>query len=207
MQDSLLISTSRDAVRVMNRSDLTRRLVARLQHEEAVVGGIGHTHFDLWAAGQRPQNFYMLGSMGLAAPIALGVAMAQPQRRVFALEGDGSLLMQLGALGTIAAVGPRNLAVIVWDNGAYQITGAQPTMTSTNVDLVAIAKGAGIARSTWARDEAHFEALVDFALASDGPVFICARTDNQPPAGTTERDANKIRTRFMEGVLNGSSRA
>ena len=63
------------------------------------MGGIGHTHFDLWAAGQRPQNFYMLGTMGLAAPIALGVALAQPQRRVFALEGDGSLLMQLGTLG------------------------------------------------------------------------------------------------------------
>ena len=207
MQDTNLISTTRDAVKVMNRSDLTRRLVAKLKKEEAVVGGIGHTHFDLWAAGQRPQNFYMLGSMGLAAPIALGVAMAQPARQVFALEGDGSLLMQLGALGTIAAVNPRNLAVIVWDNGAYQITGAQPTMTSTNVDLVAIAKGAGIARSTWAKDEAHFESLVDLALKGDGPIFICARTDSQPPAGVTERDANKIRIRFMEAMLNGSSRA
>ena len=206
MQETTLIST-RDAVKVMNRSDLTRRLVAKLKRQEAVVGGIGHTHFDLWAAGQRPQNFYMLGSMGLAAPIALGVAMAQPQRQVFALEGDGSLLMQLGALGTIAAVSPGNLAVIVWDNGAYQITGAQPTMTATNVDLVAIAKGAGLARSTWAKDEAHFEALVDLALQGDGPLFICARTDSQPPAGVTERDANKIRTRFMEAMLNGSSRA
>src|SRR3954453_20873424 len=101
MQDTILGSARRSDVKVMNRSDLTRRLVAGLNNDEAVVGGIGHTHFDLWAAGQRPQNFYMLGSMGLAAPIALGVAMAQPQRTVFALEGDGSLLMQLGALGTI----------------------------------------------------------------------------------------------------------
>jgi thiamine pyrophosphate-dependent acetolactate synthase large subunit-like protein len=206
MQD-LLKNARRSDAKVMNRSDLTRRLVAKLKREEAVVGGIGHTHFDLWAAGPRPQNFYMLGSMGLAAPIALGVAMAQPQRQVFALEGDGSLLMQLGALGTIAAVRPTNLAVIVWDNGAYQITGAQPTLTANTVDLVAIAKGAGIERSTWATDEAHFEALVDLALQGDGPLFVCARTDNQPPAGVTERDANKIRTRFMEGVLNGSSRA
>ena len=206
MQD-ILKNARRSDAKVMNRSDLTRRLVAKLKKEEAVVGGIGHTHFDLWAAGPRPQNFYMLGSMGLAAPIALGVAMAQPQRQVFALEGDGSLLMQLGALGTIAAVKPKNLAVIVWDNGAYQITGAQPTLTANTVDLVAIAKGAGIERSTWATDEAHFEALVDLALQDDGPLFVCARTDNQPPAGVTERDANKIRTRFMEGVLNGSSRA
>lgn len=206
MQDILKTARRSDA-KVMNRSDLTRRLVAKLKREEAVVGGIGHTHFDLWAAGQRPQNFYMLGSMGLAAPIALGVAMAQRDRQVFALEGDGSLLMQLGALGTIAAVKPKNLAVIVWDNGAYQITGAQPTLTSATVDLVAIAKGCGLARSTWATDEAHFEALVDLALQGQGPTFIAARTDNQPPAGVTERDANKIRTRFMEALLNGSSRA
>src|SRR5437660_3125709 len=106
--------------KVMNRFDLTSRLVAKLKNEEAVIGGIGNTHFDLWATGQRPQNFYMLGSMGLAAPIALGVALAQPARRVFALEGDGSLLMQLGALGTIAAIKPNNLAVIVFDNGMYQ---------------------------------------------------------------------------------------
>jgi thiamine pyrophosphate-dependent acetolactate synthase large subunit-like protein len=69
----------------MNRFDLIQRLVARLAHGEAVIGGIGNTNFDLWAAGQRPQNFYMLGSMGLAVPIALGVALAQPKRRVIAL--------------------------------------------------------------------------------------------------------------------------
>ncbi len=83
----------------MNRFDITKRMVARLQHDEAVIGGIGYTNFDLWAAGRRPQNFYMLGSMGLAVPIALGVALAQPQRKVIALEGDGSILMQLGSLG------------------------------------------------------------------------------------------------------------
>ncbi len=115
----------RDTAKIMNRADLTRRLVAKLQNREAVIGGIGYTNFDLWASGQRPENFYMLGSMGLAVPIALGVALAQPARRVFALEGDGSLLMQLGALGTVAAARSKNLAIIVWDNGAYQITGAQ----------------------------------------------------------------------------------
>ncbi len=111
----------------MNRFDLTRRLLAKLVQEEAVVAGIGNTNFDLWAAERRPQNFYMLGSMGLACPIALGVALAQPQRRVIALEGDGSLLMQLGSLATVAMLRQRNLTIIVWDNNAYQITGSQPT--------------------------------------------------------------------------------
>src|SRR5262245_63432060 len=110
--------------KVMNRFDLTSRLIAKLKGEEAVIGGIGNTNFDLWAAGQRPQNFYMLGSMGLAFPIALGVALAQPERRVIALEGDGSLLMQLGCLTTIAMLAPKNLSLVVMDNGIYQITGA-----------------------------------------------------------------------------------
>src|ERR1700739_1587098 len=127
--------------KVMNRADLTARLVARLKNEEAVVGGIGNTNFDLWAAGHRPQNFYMLGSMGLAFPIALGVALAQPRRRVFALEGDGSLLMQLGCLSTIATLKPKTLSMIVMDNGIYQITGAQPTPAASIADLVAIAAG------------------------------------------------------------------
>src|SRR5271163_3713987 len=107
--------------KVMNRFDLTSRLVAKLKNEEAVVGGIGNTNFDLWASGQRPQNFYMLGSMGLSTPIALGVAMAQPQRKVFALDGDGSILMQLGTLATVAGTAPKNLAIVIWDNGIYQI--------------------------------------------------------------------------------------
>lgn len=191
---------SRSQSREMSRADLTRRLVARLQRDEAVIGGIGHTNFDLWASGQRAQNFYMLGSMGLAVPIALGVAMAQPKRTTIALEGDGSLLMQLGALGTVAAVRPANLLIIVWDNGSYQITGGQATLTSKCVDLVAMARGAGLTRCDWAADEAHFEDLVKQALDGPGPHFICARTDNEPPAGVTERDAAKIRSRFMEAM-------
>src|SRR5688572_26167504 len=115
--------------KIFNRTELTKRLVGQLKHEEAVVAGIGNTNFDLYAAGHRPQNFYMLGSMGLAIPIALGVAIAQPERGVIALEGDGSLLMGLGCLTTIATVAPRNLAIIVMDNGLYQITGKQMTAT------------------------------------------------------------------------------
>src|SRR6201982_3212647 len=130
--------------KVMNRFDLTSRLIARLKNEEAVIGGIGNTNFDLGPPGHRPQNFYMLGSMGLAFPIALGVALAQPGRRVFALEGDGSLLMQMGCLATIATLKPKNLCMIVMDNGIYQITGAQPTPAAAVADLVAVAIGCGL---------------------------------------------------------------
>jgi thiamine pyrophosphate-dependent acetolactate synthase large subunit-like protein len=196
----LKTQSGRNETSVMNRSVLTRLLAGKLKAEEAVIGGIGNSNFDLWASGQRPQNFYMLGSMGLATPIALGVAIAQPQRKVFALDGDGSILMQLGALGTVAAEAAKNLAIIIWDNGLYQITGSQKTLTSSGTDLVAMARGAGIAQSYWAFDEAHFESLVDRTLSEDGPWFIGARVDGEKPAGTTERDPVKIRLNFMQGL-------
>jgi thiamine pyrophosphate-dependent acetolactate synthase large subunit-like protein len=186
--------------KVLNRFDLTKRLVALLRNDEAVVGGIGNTNFDLWAAGRRPQNFYMLGSMGLAIPIALGVALAQPKRRIVALEGDGSLLMQLGALATIGALQPKNLMIVVMDNRAYQITGSQPTASAFGADFVAIARGAGIRQSDWALDETSFEQLVARALALDGPSFIAVRIDDKPAVATTERDPAQLRDRFMRGL-------
>ncbi|MBR0782563.1 thiamine pyrophosphate-dependent enzyme [Bradyrhizobium iriomotense] len=186
--------------KVMNRFDVTSRLIGKLKQEEAVIGGIGNTNFDLWAAGHRPQNFYMLGSMGLAFPIALGVALAQPERRVFALEGDGSLLMQLGALSTIAALKPKNLIMIVMDNGIYQITGAQPTPAAGVADIVAIATGSGLANSAWAADEEDFERLVDEAMSTDEPSLIAVRIDDKPGVGTTRRDPVQIRERFMHGL-------
>jgi thiamine pyrophosphate-dependent acetolactate synthase large subunit-like protein len=190
----------RNEANVMNRSALTRLLAGKLKSEEAVIGGIGNSNFDLWASGQRPQNFYMLGSMGLATPIALGVALAQPQRKVFALDGDGSILMQLSALGTVAAEACKNLAIVIWDNGIYQITGSQKTLTSSGMDLVGIAKAAGIAQSHWARDETQFASLIDRTLSEDGPWFIAARIDGEKPAGTTERDPVRIRLNFMQGL-------
>lgn len=191
---------TRDQAKVMNRFDITSRMVAKLHNDEAVIGGIGYTNFDLWAAGQRPQNFYMLGSMGLAAPIALGVAIAQPNRRVIALEGDGSILMQLGSLTTIASRAQKNLTIVIMDNGAYQITGGQPSATGVGTDLVAMSRGAGIVQSLWAADESHFEELIDRAIAEDGPWLIGCRIDNGGPRGTTERDPAQIRDRFMRGL-------
>jgi thiamine pyrophosphate-dependent acetolactate synthase large subunit-like protein len=184
----------------MNRFDLTSRLVAKLKNEEAVIGGIGNTNFDLWAAGHRPQNFYMLGSMGLAFPIALGVALAQPKRRVFALEGDGSLLMQMGCLSTIATLEPRNLCMIVMDNGSYQITGGQPTSAASVADIVAIAVASGLIDSSWAADEDDFERLVDRSLSATGPMLIGVRIDDKPGVGATRRDPVQIRERFMMGL-------
>jgi thiamine pyrophosphate-dependent acetolactate synthase large subunit-like protein len=191
------------SVQVFNRAELTKKLVAKLKRGEAVVGGIGNTNFDLYGAGHRPENFYMLGSMGLAVPIALGVAIAQPQRGVIALEGDGSILMSLGCLSTVAQLKPRNLTIIIIDNGMYQITGKQPTTTRSTADIVEIARASGIENSSWIRDEAHFDALIDRSFADGGPFLLAAKIDDQPGFSKMIRDPALIRNRFMKGLGTG----
>jgi thiamine pyrophosphate-dependent acetolactate synthase large subunit-like protein len=194
-------------VKVLNRAELTKRLVAKLTRDEAVVAGIGNTNFDLYAAGHRPQNFYMLGSMGLACPIALGVALAQPERGVIALEGDGSILMALGCLTTIGMVRPRNLTVLIMDNGIYHITGKQTAATAASADIVAIARGAGIANSHWVRDERHFDQLIARRFDEGGPVLLAAKIDDQGGTVQTPRDPALIRQRFMRGLGAGRASA
>ena len=196
---------TRDQAKVMNRFDITKRLVSLLHEHEAVIGGIGYTNFDLWAAsespsGRRQQNFYMLGSMGLAVPIAFGVAIAQPTRKVFALEGDGSILMQRGSLSTVAVRKPKNLCILIMDNGAYQITGGQKTSTEQGADIVGIARASGLMQSAWAADEGALVELVSRSLKEDGPWLIGCRIDNQKPVDTTERDPARIRDGFMRGL-------
>ena len=190
----------REQAKVMNRFDITKRMVALLRHEEAVIGGIGYTNFDLWAVKRRPRNFYMLGSMGLAVPIGMGVALAQPGIHVFALEGDGSILMQLGCLATVAARKQKNLTVVIMDNGAYQITGGQKALTAEGADIVAIAQGCGLAQSQWAADESAFEELIAVSRKEPGPWLIACRIDNEKPKETTERDPPIIKDRFMRGL-------
>jgi thiamine pyrophosphate-dependent acetolactate synthase large subunit-like protein len=189
-------------VKTLNRTALTQLLVASLRHEEAVIGGIGNSNFDLFAAGHRPQNFYMLGSMGLACPIALGVALAQPERGVIALEGDGSILMGLGCLATIANMKPRNLTIIIWDNGIYQITGKQRAATADTSDIVAIARGAGIATSAWVRSEQSCSIGV---LTAAGRSCWRSRLTTNRGKGETPRDPALIRSRFMKGLGTGRS--
>ena len=211
--------------KVFNRADLTRRLVGKLG-DQAVIAGIGNANFDLFAAGHRAQNFYMLGSMGLACPIALGVALAQPERGVIALEGDGSLLMSLGCLATIATVAPRNLTLIIWDNGIYQITGKQPTATSHATDIVAVAQGAGIANSHWIRDRGAFRPVGRTRLRarrSDAPGRQDRRQARRDPAAPRPgagpqplhegpgqrqvRGAGRLARRHVSPALTGTARA
>src|SRR5262249_33829512 len=113
-----------------------------------IVASLGHPAYDLFAAGDRPQNFYTWGSMGVASSIGLGLALARPHARVFVIDGDGSLLMNLGSLATIGLLQPANLVLVVMDNEEYATTGGQPTPTAHGADLAAAARAMRIDATT-----------------------------------------------------------
>jgi len=128
-----------------------------------LVCNIGYPSRELYSLLDRPENFYMLGSMGLASSIGLGLSLARPERRVMVLDGDGSVLMNLGTLATIAHHGPANLLLIILDNGCYGSTGSQPTCTSLGTDLAALAGAAGI------ENVQRVESAADLATALSWP--------------------------------------
>src|SRR5881409_1253548 len=118
----------------MTRFEATK-IVVELAGDAVIVASLGHPAYDLFAAGDRPRNFYTWGSMGLATSIGLGLALARPDVRVIVLDGDGSLLMNLGSLATIGMLHPANLVVVVMDNEEYGTTGGQATPTALGADL------------------------------------------------------------------------
>ncbi|MEI6127124.1 MAG: sulfopyruvate decarboxylase subunit beta [Pseudomonadota bacterium] len=123
----------------MKRSDAIKEIALC---EGLIVSNLGFPSRELFAAADRPENFYMLGSMGLVSSIGLGLALCQ-HKRVYVIDGDGSLLMNLGALVTIAHHAPDNLCLVIMDNKVYGSTGNQPTYTAQKTDLAAVAKAAG----------------------------------------------------------------
>src|SRR5688572_28536841 len=180
----------------MNRLEATRRLRALLE-TEPVIASLGHPAYDLFEAGDRPEHFYTWGSMGLASSIGLGLAMAQPGRRIVVLDGDGSLLMNLGSLATIATVGPPNLVVIVWDNQEYGTTGGQPTATATGSDLALAARALGIPNVTTVHEPEAFDLEVERALREQGPWVIVAKVAESGTATKPPLDSPLIKRRFM----------
>ena len=183
----------------MSRLDLTHRVLAAAG-DALIVGGIGNAGFDLFAAGDRPENFYMMGSMGLAVPIALGLALAQPDRPVVALEGEGSVLMNLGAMATVGRQRPENLTIVIWDNEQWQLTGGQGTATGSSCDLSVVARGCGIESSSLPVDAGAFESDTRRALDSPGPHVIVAKIDANPAATTHHDDPIRVKYRFMDAV-------
>lgn len=136
----------------MRRVDALRTLIEVIG-DRLIVCNIGDPSRELFSLCDRPNHFYMLGSMGLASSIGLGVALARPQKEVVAIDGDGAVLMNLGTLATIADRGLDNFLLVIIDNGIYGSTGGQATCTAGPVDLAAMARGAGVKEVSTVKDE------------------------------------------------------
>jgi thiamine pyrophosphate-dependent acetolactate synthase large subunit-like protein len=183
----------------MNRLDATRLLVAALD-DEPIVASLGHPAYDLYGAGDRPANFYTWGSMGLASSIGLGLALARPDLRVFVLDGDGSLLMNLGSLATIGWTRPPNLVLVVWDNQEYGTTGGQQTATAHGADLEMAARAMGASSTATVRTEEAFSAAIARSRTEPGPWVIVAKVDETAPAAKPPLDCVFIKQRFMAAI-------
>jgi thiamine pyrophosphate-dependent acetolactate synthase large subunit-like protein len=166
-----------------------------------VVPGLGSTTWDLAAAGDDPRNFYLWGAMGGAAMIGLGLALAQPDKTVAVITGDGEMLMGLGSLATIGVKRPPNLAVIVFDNGVYGETGMQPSHTASGIDLVTVAKGAGFPVCLDVADEAGLADLATRLRSLTQTTFArVAIAADEPPRVLPERDGVAIKRRFRAAL-------
>jgi thiamine pyrophosphate-dependent acetolactate synthase large subunit-like protein len=136
-----------------------------------VVTGLGSPTYDVHAAGQRATNFYLWGAMGGAVPLSLGLALAQPDRSVLVVTGDGEQLMGVGSLATVAACAPPNLTIVVLDNGHFGETGMQASHTSLGTDLAAVARGFGIARTHTIETTEQLLDLAAVAAQRSGTTF------------------------------------
>ena len=183
----------------MTRATATRLLAARLT-TEVVVSNLGQATLDLQRLADRPLNCYTFGAMGQCSSIALGIALARPDVRVICLDGDGSLLMNLGSLCTIATAAPRNYALVIWDNEVHMTTGGQPTATAFRSSLAAIARGAGIEKVLEPEDEGQLERAYDRILREEGPFVVPVKVERGRAEGMLDRDVIGYKLRFMQAL-------
>jgi thiamine pyrophosphate-dependent acetolactate synthase large subunit-like protein len=183
-----------------------KEVVARLLHERGdllVVSGLGAPSYDVATAGDHPLNFYLWGAMGGAALLGLGLALAQPTRRVLVITGDGEQLMGMGGLATIAVQRPHNLAIVVLDNERYGETGQQLTHTAHGVDLAAVAHACGFACALTVQQVEELDALRDLIQQGHGPLFAVVKVAPTPDAMDVlpPRDGHYLKQRFREALL------
>ena len=184
---------------MLNRLQATRFLVKQLT-TEPVIASIGNAKFDLFEAQDRPQNFYMWNSMGMASSVGLGLATARPDLKVIVLDGDGAILMNLNSLPTAATRAPENLVHIIWDNRQFELTGGQPTHTAYRTDLALIARGAGFVKVEAVEDQEGFERALVQALREPGPWVIVAHIDAARATGRPPKSPTYIKHRFMQSL-------
>lgn len=181
-----------------------RAFVARLlaaTPEALVIAGLGSAAYDVFAAGDRERNFYLWGAMGGATSIGLGLALAQPQQSVLVITGDGEQLMGIGSLGTIGVKQPKNLTIVVLDNGHFGETGMQRSHSSLGTDLVAVAKGFGIEDAFSTGSLAASDDIARRISARSGTLFVQVLIEaDEPPRALPPRDGGYVKNRFRAAL-------
>jgi thiamine pyrophosphate-dependent acetolactate synthase large subunit-like protein len=196
----------------LQRRPLVKQLLDGADDNLLVIAGLGSSNWDITAAGDRPLNMPLWGSMGAPVGMGLGLAMAQPTKRVLVITGDGDMLMSLGSLATVATQMPENLAIVVLDNEKFGETGNQATHTSprnngptdsgAGTDLAMIARGCGIADATTVRESSEVAELVKDVRTRKGPVFRLVKVMVEklefvmPP-----QDGAHLKDRFRQALL------
>jgi thiamine pyrophosphate-dependent acetolactate synthase large subunit-like protein len=191
-------STKPDA---LARRDAVKALLAE-RDGVLVVSGLGSPTYDVHAVGDRNDNYYLWGAMGAAALIGLGLAQAQPEKRVLVITGDGEQLMALGGLATIAVAKPRNLVIAVIDNGHFGETGMQTSHTGLGIDLAKVAAACGFWRATTLTRIDEVEKLArKIKEPSEGPsLYVIKVAADNPPRSLPPRDAVFIKNRFRAAL-------
>jgi sulfopyruvate decarboxylase subunit beta len=179
----------------MLRIDALRAVYSQLE-QRVVVTIMGAVAAELQSIGHRPNFFYLQHAMGLASSMGLGIALTRPDKQVIVLDGDGSVLMNLGGLTTLARYRPRNLVHVVFDNESLLSVGGFPTATSTGSDLAAIAAAAGVPRTSTVRTLDEFTRAFDGALQAQDLTTIVAKVDATGPAQFVT-DLSLLENRFQ----------
>jgi len=178
----------------MKRRDVVKKLLSG-RKDLLVIAGLGSTAWDITAAGDSPLNFPLWGAMGQAAMIGLGLALAQPKRRVLVITGDGEMLMGMGSLATIGVQKPQNLTVVVIDNERYGETGMQETHTASGVDLAGVARSCGL-------KVVDYKNLAAAIHKQPGPHFAAIKVDAEKiPLVLPPREGALLKARFRRALL------
>jgi len=175
------------------------RIAVDLAGDQPIIGGVGNSTFDL-VPFDRPRNFYMWNSMGMASSIGLGLAIARPDLRVVILDGDGSLLMNLGSLATERTSRVNNLVHVIWDNGGWEITGGQPAGSPFGVDLEAVARGCGFDNTATVADVEAFHEVFAEAMADHQPWAIVGKVAPGDSPYRPSKNCIALRDRFRAAL-------
>ena len=189
--------------KLKRREVLARVLESR--GDTLIVPSLGTSNYDLFAVSHAAENAYIWNAMGLTVPTGLGLAIAQPKRRVLVVAGDGDMMMGIGSLSVIAAQAPENLSILVMDNEMFEETGAQSGLSASRTDIAAIARGSGFEKTMTARSEDDVAKLADFLFRQSGPVLAVVKVgpSTEKPVFPSMDGPELVRT-FRSAVLGAS---